>query len=64
MALAAGLLLVIGANAHLLYAAVTSEPACVLHLRPGDGGAERGRFIAARSACTPQRQGSEQRGTS
>jgi len=65
LAVAAGLLLVVGANAHLLYAAVTSQPACVLHLRSGDGGADHGRFIAARSACTPQRQGSsEQRGTS
>ena len=31
----AALALVIGANAHLVYVALTSQPACVAHLRPG-----------------------------
>lgn len=51
---AAGLLLGIGANAHLVYVAVTSQPECVDHLRPGEGVA-RGSFSAAQSDCSPQR---------
>jgi hypothetical protein len=44
----AGLLLVAGANAHLVYVAVTSQPDCVPHLKEaGTGGAYR----AAKSAC-------------
>ncbi len=45
-----GLLLVLGANAHLVYVAVTSQPDCVAHVRPGGGGAAYG---AALSSCTP-----------
>ena len=56
MAVAAGLLLVIGANLHLVYVAVTSQPACVDHLRPGDGDARPGSFTAAESACPPPSQ--------
>ena len=44
----AGLLLVVGANAHLVYVAVQSQPDCVEHLKAageGDG------YRAARSAC-------------
>jgi len=52
----AALALVIGANAHLVYVALTSQPACVAHLRPGDA-APPGAFSAARSACTPARAG-------
>lgn len=52
---AAGLLLVIGANAHLVYVAATSQPECVAHVRPGDGNAG-GSFSAAQSACSPQQQ--------
>jgi len=60
LAVAAGLLLVIGANAHLVYVAVTSESACIAHLRPGEG-ASPGSYSAAESACPPQpqRQNSE-----
>jgi hypothetical protein len=47
----AGLLLVGAANAHLVYVALTSQPACVAHLRPGESGG----LSAARSACTPSR---------
>jgi hypothetical protein len=44
----AGLLLFIGANAHLVYVAVQSQPNCVAHAKaPGDGGT----YSAARSAC-------------
>jgi hypothetical protein len=56
LAVAAGLLLIIGANTHLVYVAVTSQPECVAHLRPGEGGVQRGSFSAAQSACSPQRQ--------
>jgi hypothetical protein len=55
----AGLLLVAGANAHLVYVALTSQPACVAHVRAGDvthlRPGEAGGLSAARSACTPNR---------
>ena len=47
----AGLLLLAGANAHLVYIAVTSQPDCVDHVRQGEAG--NGTFRAAKSACTP-----------
>ena len=44
----AGLLLVAGANAHLLYVAVQSQPDCVAHSKAaGDGHGYR----AAKPAC-------------
>jgi hypothetical protein len=44
----AGLLLVAGANVHLVYVAVRSQPACVEHSKAaGDGHGYR----AAKSAC-------------
>ncbi|MGA0530796.1 hypothetical protein [Hansschlegelia sp. KR7-227] len=43
----AGLLLVIGANAHLVYVAVRSQPDCVEQKAAGDGPVYR----AARPAC-------------
>lgn len=46
--LLAGLLLVAGANAHLLYVAVSSQPDCVKHLKSAG---EDGRYRAAKSAC-------------
>jgi hypothetical protein len=49
----AGLLLVIGANWHLVYVAVTSQPDCVAHVRTGANGAA-GSFSAAKSSCTPR----------
>ena len=49
--ISAGLLLVAAANAHLVYVAVTSQPPCVPHYRPGE--ATGGAFSAARSACRP-----------
>jgi hypothetical protein len=50
---AAGLLLVAAANAHLVYVAMSSQPDCVTHVRPGEATAASGAFSAARSACAP-----------
>ncbi len=47
----AGLALLVVANWHLVHVAVTSQPDCVAHVRPGDAGP--GQFSAARSACSP-----------
>jgi hypothetical protein len=47
---AGGLLLVAGANAHLVYVAMTSQPDCVPHLRHG-GDARPGQLSVAKSAC-------------
>ena len=49
----AGLVLVIGANWHLVYVAVTSQPDCVAHVRSGASEAP-GTFSAAKSSCTPR----------
>lgn len=50
---AAGLVvLLLAANAHLLYVSVASQPDCVAHLKQG-GAALAGSFRAAASACTP-----------
>jgi len=51
------LMLVLAANAHFLYVAMSSQPACVAHVRPGDGSADRGAFSAAQSSCSPTRSG-------
>ncbi len=53
LAVAAGLIALIGANAHLVYVAVTSQPDCVTHLKRGQGGAPNGTFSAAKSSCAP-----------
>ena len=52
----AGVLLVAGANAHLLYVALTSQPDCIAHVRQGDSrqgdaNAKPGQFAVAKSAC-------------
>lgn len=47
--IATATLVVLGANAHLLYAAVNSQPDCVDHLKIGHG--QEGAFGAAESAC-------------
>jgi hypothetical protein len=57
LAVAAGLLLVIGANAHLVYVAVKSQPECVAHLRPGEADAQSASFSAAQSNCSPRQGG-------
>lgn len=50
LAVAAGLLLLLGANWHLVYVAFTSQPDCVAHLKQGES--RPGGFSAARSACS------------
>lgn len=45
----AGVLIVAGANAHLVYVAFASQPECVAHLK--EAGSEAGQFRAAKSAC-------------
>jgi hypothetical protein len=48
--LAAVLVLVVaGANAHLVYVAVASQPECVAHLK--EAGSQVGAYRAAKSAC-------------
>lgn len=44
----AGVLLFVGANAHLVYVALGSQPECVPHEKTADGA---GTYRAARSAC-------------
>ena len=45
---AAAAVLFVGANAHMLYVAIKSQPECVAHLKePGSGG----QFMAAKPAC-------------
>ena len=51
------LALVLGANAHFLYVAISSQPACVAHVRSDEGSAGRGVFRAAQSSCSPQTSG-------
>jgi hypothetical protein len=57
LAIGGALLLVLAANAHFLYVAITSQPACVAHVRTGEGSADRGRFSAAQSSCSPSGTG-------
>lgn len=54
MAVAAGLLLVLMANAHMVYVAFSSQPDCIDHVKRGAGVAEAGQFSAASSSCTPR----------
>lgn len=51
-AVCAGLLLVLIANSHLVYVAITSQPECVAHARQGEGSPGDGKFSAAKSSCT------------
>jgi len=43
-----GLAVLIGANAHLVYVALKSQPGCVPHVKQAGG---PGSYSAARSAC-------------
>jgi hypothetical protein len=52
------ILFVLGANAHLLYVAIASQPDCVMHQAPGSG--EAGTFSAAQSNCSPPAEGKSQ----
>jgi hypothetical protein len=54
MAIAAGLLLVLMANAHMVYVAFSSQPDCIDHVKRGASVAEAGKFSAASSSCTPR----------
>jgi hypothetical protein len=45
------LLVVVAANAHLVYVATISQPDCIAHVRQGEGSGELGRFAAAQSSC-------------
>ena len=44
LVVAAGLILIAGANAHLVYVATTTQPECVAHTRDGAS-------AAAKSSC-------------
>ncbi|MEH2514030.1 hypothetical protein V1291_005384 [Nitrobacteraceae bacterium AZCC 1564] len=46
-----GLIILIAANAHLVYVAVSSQPDCVAHLRHGEGNGTTS-FSAATSSCS------------
>lgn len=52
LAVTALALFVVGANAHLVYVAVTSQPECVAHHKLG--AAADGSFSAAKSACSSE----------
>ena len=54
---ACGVLVLIAANAHLLYVASASQPACVNH--PRDVGDAAGTYRAAKSSCSPAVNASE-----
>ena len=43
----------VAANAHLIYVATMSQPACLKHLEQGEGDATRGLFSAAETSCSP-----------
>jgi hypothetical protein len=49
--IAGGVLLLAGANAHLVYVATSSHPDCVPHTRAGDA-ATGNQYAAAKSSCT------------
>lgn len=51
MILWAGLLIVVIANLHLVYVAVSSQPECVAHVRADVAPAAKGSFAAAKSSC-------------
>jgi hypothetical protein len=53
LGIGAGLALVVGANWHLVHVAMSSQPACVSHVRSGAGDAAHGAYSAAKSSCTP-----------
>ena len=46
---AVAMVVFVGANAHLVYVAVSSEPGCVAHLKDKSG--TPGGYRAAKSAC-------------
>lgn len=46
-----GLAVLVAANTHLVYVAVSSQPDCVAHLRQGEGNGKDS-FSAATSSCS------------
>ncbi|WP_414901761.1 hypothetical protein ACMT1E_01390 [Sphingomonas flavalba] len=46
----AGLVL-LAANGHMIYVALTTQPDCVAHLRADSAGPTPGRFAAAKPSC-------------
>ncbi len=54
LSIGAGIALLLAANAHLVYVAMTSQPECVTHLRTGDNPSAAAQFRAAKSSCKPQ----------
>ncbi|MBR0692765.1 hypothetical protein [Bradyrhizobium lablabi] len=51
--IACGVIAVLAANAHLLYVASISQPACVDHLRQDETAGASGLYRAAKSSCSP-----------
>lgn len=49
-----GVIVLLGANTHLVYVAISSEPDCIAHLRHGESNGQH-RFSAATSSCSPKR---------
>ena len=47
----AAALIVILANAHLIYVATTTQPQCVAHVKGGEQDRPRGSFSAAKPSC-------------
>ena len=54
LSIGAPLVLLVAANAHLVYVAMTSQPDCVAHLRSNDNPTAATQFRAAKSSCKPQ----------
>ena len=48
---AVGILLLVLANTHLVYVALTSQPECVAHLKIGEAASGKRAFSAAKPAC-------------
>lgn len=54
LSVAAGVLLLVVANAHFVYVAFSSQPDCIDHIKRGVAAAAPGQFSAASSSCTPR----------
>jgi hypothetical protein len=53
LGVAAGILFLLIANAHLVYVSIATQPDCIDHLKRGVSAAAAGKFSAASSSCTP-----------
>jgi len=56
LSIGVAVLAVLAVNAHLVYVSMSSQPACVAHVRSGEGTASSGIFSAAQSSCQPLKQ--------